>query len=299
MSSADVAVRVFRKLESEDLRVLQVIETAMSQHEFVPKEQIAKFAKFTVEETDFRLKRLNKLRLIRQIKGAYVGYALNYAGYDCLAINALLKANVLEAFGKPLGVGKEADVYDALNPRGERIAVKFHRLGRISFRQTRRKRGYTAEHAGWLFQSRLAAEKEFQALKLVFPKGVAVPEPISQNRHVIAMGMIEGAELAEWREIPKPKKVLKEILLNIRKAYLKADIIHADLSEYNILLKPNMRILIIDWPQYVTKEHPNSQQLLTRDVKNILQYFERKHMMEVKLKEALAYVTGTGKVAAF
>ncbi len=299
MSSADVAVRVFRKLESEDLRVLQVIETAMSQHEFVPKEQIAKFAKFTVEETDFRLKRLNKLRLIRQIKGAYVGYTLNYAGYDCLAINALLKANMLEAFGKSLGVGKEADVYDALNPRGERIAVKFHRLGRISFRQTRRKRGYTAEHAGWLFQSRLAAEKEFQALKLVFPKGVAVPEPISQNRHVIAMGMIEGAELAEWREIPKPKKVLKEILLNIRKAYLKAGIIHADLSEYNILLKPNMRILIIDWPQYVTGEHPNSQQLLTRDVKNILQYFERKHMLKFKLKEALAYVTGRGRRAIF
>jgi RIO kinase 2 len=299
MSSADIAVQVFRKLESEDLRVLQIIETAMSQHQFVPKEQIAKFAKFALRETDFRLKNLNKLRLIRQKRGPYVGYTLNYAGYDCLAINALLKANVLEAFGKPLGVGKEADVYDALNPRGERIAVKFHRLGRISFRQTRRKRGYTMEHAGWLFQSRLAAEKEFQALKLVFPKGVAVPEPISQNRHVIAMGMIEGAELAEWREIPKPTKVLKEILLNIRKAYLKAGIIHADLSEYNILLKPNMRILIIDWPQYVTKEHPNSQQLLTRDIKNILQYFERKHMLKFKLKEALAYVTGTGKMAAF
>jgi RIO kinase 2 len=58
-----------------------------------------------------------------------------------------------------------------------------------------------------------------------------------------------------------------------------------------------MRILIIDWPQYVTKEHPNSQQLLARDVKNILQYFERKHILKFKLKEALAYVTGTGKMA--
>ena len=124
MSSADVAVQVFRKLETEDLRVLQVIETAMSKHEFVPKEQIAKFAKFTVEETDFRLKHLNKLRLIHQTQGPYVGHTLNYAGYDCLAINALLRANVLEAFGKSLGVGKEADVYDALNPRGQRIAVK-------------------------------------------------------------------------------------------------------------------------------------------------------------------------------
>jgi len=299
MSSAEVAVQVFRTLENEDFRVLQVIEAAMSKREFVPREQIVKFTKFSLEETDFRLIRLDKLRLIRQIRGAYVGYTLNYAGYDCLAINALVKAGVLEAFGKPLGVGKEADVYDALNPKGERIAVKFHRLGRISFRQTIRKRGYTNEHTSWLFQSRLAAEKEFEALKLVFLHGVAVPKPMSQNRHVIAMGMIEGAELAEWKEISKPEKVLKEILRNVRKAYLKADVIHADLSEYNVILKPNMHILIIDWPQYVTREHPNAQQLLTRDIKNILQYFRRKYMSKVKLKEALEYVNGTGKITTF
>jgi len=297
MSSAEIAVQVFRKLEIEDLRMLQVIETAMSKHEFVPKELIAKFTKSSLGETDFRLGRLGKFRLIRRIKGAYVGYTLNYAGYDCLAINAFVKAEVLEAFGKPLGVGKEADVYDALNPKKERIAVKFHRLGRISFRQTIRKRGYTTEHKCWLFQSRLAAEKEFQALKLVFQHGVAVPEPLSQNRHVLVMGMIEGAELAEYKEIPKPKKVLKEILRNIRKAYLKASVVHADLSEYNVILKPDMHILIIDWPQYVTKEHPNAQQLLTRDVENILRFFSRKHMVRAKLEENLAYVTGTGKMA--
>jgi RIO kinase 2 len=299
MSSADVAVKVFRKLENEDLRVLQIIETAMSKHEFVPEELIAKFAKFSIGETDFRLSRLNKMGLIYRMRGAYVGHTLNYAGYDCLAINALVKAGVLEAFGKSLGVGKEADVYDALTPKSERIAVKFQRLGRISFRQTIRKRGYATTHFSWLFQSRLAAEKEFQALKIVFQKKVAVPKPISQNRHVIAMGMIDGAELAEWKEIPKPEKVLKEILLNIRKAYLKAGIIHADLSEYNVILKPNMHILIIDWPQYVTRDHPNAQQLLTRDVTNILQYFMRKQMLKVKLEEALNYVTGLSQTAAF
>jgi RIO kinase 2 len=296
MSSADVAVQVFRTLKNEDLRVLQVIETAMSQHEFVPKERIAKFTKLDLaRDTDFRLSYLSKLGLIYRIRGAYVGYTLNYSGYDCLAINALVKANVLAAFGKSLGVGKEADVYDALNPKGERVAVKFHRLGRISFRQTRRKRGYVKEHAGWLFQSRLAAEKEFQALKLVFPHKIAVPEPISQNRHVLVMGMIEGAELANWKRLPKPERILKEILRNVRKTYLKAGVIHADLSEYNIILKPDMHILIIDWPQYVTREHPNAQQFLARDIKNVLQYFSRKRMLKVKLKEALEYATGTSK----
>jgi RIO kinase 2 len=269
----------------------------MSQHEFVPKEQIARFSKLDLtRDTDYRLQRLSKLGLIYQIREAYTGYTLNYTGYDCLAINGLVKGNMLEAFGKSLGVGKEADVYDALDPRGQRIAVKFHRLGRISFRQTRRKRSYKSERsASWLYQSRLAAEKEYQALTLLFPCKVAVPEPIGQNRHVVVMGMIEGGELTNWKKLSQPEKVLGQILRNVRKAYLKAGVIHADLSEYNIILKPNKRILIIDWPQYVTQEHPNAQDLLKRDVQNILHYFNRKHNLNVKLEESLEYVLGTRK----
>jgi RIO kinase 2 len=295
--SAETAVKVFKNLENQDFRILQVIEAAMAKHEFVPKEVIIKYSKFNMEEATFRLEKLQKFRLIRQTKQPYLGYALNYAGYDCLAINAFLKAEIVEAFGKPLGVGKEADVYDALTPTGERIAIKFHRLGRISFRQTMRKRGYTTERTSWLLQSRKAAEKEYEALKLVYPKGVAVPKPISQNRHAIAMGAIEGAELAEWKEISQPEKVLKEILRNIRKTCLKAGIIHADLSEYNIILKPDMHILIIDWPQYVTKNHPNAQQLLRRDVENIIAFFKRKHLLEAKTDKAIAYVAGKGKIS--
>ncbi|MFW6117480.1 MAG: serine/threonine-protein kinase RIO2 [Thermoproteota archaeon] len=282
---------VFRGLEKEDLRVLQVIEAGMSEYKFVPKELIAKYTKFSSKETFFRLDRISKFNLVRRRRGSYVGYTLNYAGYDCLAMNALVKAGVLEALGKSLGVGKEADVYDALNPDGENIAVKFHRLGRVSFRETMRKRGYATQHTGWLHRSRLAAEKEFQGLNLVFPCGVAVPEPITQNRHVVVMGMIAGGELSEFQELPEPKNILKQILTNVRKAYLKANIIHADLSEYNILVKPNMQIQIIDWPQYVTNDHPNAQQLLKRDIKNILQFFKRKHMMKIGLKKCLDYIT--------
>ena len=198
MSSADVAVQVFRELESEDFRILHIIEAAMAKREFVPTEQIQKYAKLPMDRIQFTLGKLNKLGLIYRTRGAYTGHTLNYAGYDCLAINTLVKAGVIASFGQTLGVGKEADVYDALSPTGKRIAVKFHRLGRISFRQTRRKRGYTREHSTWLFQSHLAAEKEFQAMQLVYENGVSVPEPISQNRHVIAMGMIEGAQLSKY-----------------------------------------------------------------------------------------------------
>ncbi len=295
MSSADVAVQVFRQLEPEDLRVLQLIEAGMTSREFVPKEQILKYSKVPMDRIDFELSRIDKLGLIYRMKAGYTGYTLNYSGYDCLAINALVKANVLAAFGKPLGVGKEADVFDALDPNGTRVAVKFHRLGRISFRQTRRKRGYMLDRAGWLFQSRLAAEKEFEALRMVFARGVAVPEPIFQNRHVIVMGVIEGAMLGRYRELEEPSVVLKEILVNMRRAFLDAGMIHGDLSEYNVILKPDMHILIIDWPQAVSRSHPNAEDLLARDVKNVLDFFSRKFRVKIGIDEACSFVLGKTK----
>jgi RIO kinase 2 len=295
MSSADVAVQVFRELEIEDFRVLNLIEAAMAKREFVPTEQIHKYSKVPLDRIIYTLGKLNKLGLIYQTRGAYTGHTLNYAGYDCLAINALVKAGVISSFGQTLGVGKEADVYDALSPGGKRIAVKFHRLGRISFRQTRRKRGYIREHSTWIFQSHLAAEREFQAMKLVYRNGVSVPEPISHNRHVIAMGMIEGGELSKYKDIGKGEKVLREILRNIKKAYIKAHIIHADLSEYNIILQPDGHVLIIDWPQAVKTDHANAAELLERDLKNVLTFFSRKFDVELAVKEACDYVTGEAR----
>ena len=294
MSSADVAVSLYPKLHPLDISILKAIELLMAKHEYVPEVSIAKKAKISLEEAQHRLQHLSKNRLIRKWKGAYTGYVLNMAGYDVLAINAFVKANVLEAFGKPLGIGKEADVYDALTPEGQRVAVKFHRLGRTSFRQTRRKRDYVAErfHISWLYQSRLAATKEFQALKLLYPEKVAVPKPIKHNRHAIVMSMIEGAELYRYRDIPDPKQVFMEIMENVRKAYLKAGVIHADLSEYNVILQPDMHILIIDWPQYVRNNHPNAEQLLKRDLRNILTFFRKKRLLKANLDEAFAYVTG-------
>jgi len=294
MSAADTAVQVFRNLEPEDFRVLLAIEVGLSRHRHVPEEAIPKLANLTQREVEYRLPRLQKLRLVGRWLGPYTGYQLNMAGYDCLAINALVKANVLEAFGKPLGVGKEADVYEALKPEGQHVAIKFHRLGRTSFRQTRRKRGYIAErqHISWLYQSRLAAQKEFEALKLVYPHGVSVPEPIQQNRHVVVMGVIEGSELVDYIQIPDPQNVLNEVLLNLRKAYVDVGLIHADLSEFNVIVKTNGHVLIIDWPQYVRKDHPNADQLLKRDVRNIVRFFQRKFKTKTRLKEALAYVKG-------
>lgn len=296
MSSAEIAVKVIKELEPEDFRVLSAIEIDMSRYRYVPEKDIIKISRLPEDEVKYRLSKLDDLRLIYRWVGPYVGYSLNMAGYDCLALNALVKAEILEAFGKPLGVGKESDVYDAITPRGERVAVKIHRLGRTSFRQTRRLRGYVADrrHISWLYQSRLAAEREYEALRILYPCGVAVPRPIGWNRHIVVMGMIEGEELSRFIEIPNPEEVLDEIIMNVRRAYVDAGIVHADLSEFNIILKPDWHILIIDWPQYVKLGHPNIDFLLERDIKNILRFFHRKFGVERDLEGTLNYVKSRG-----
>lgn len=293
MSAVDIAVQAFQKLEPEDFIVLSTIELAMDRYQYVPEKTIPKLARLSQTEVSYRLTRLEDLSLIRRWSGPYIGYILNTAGYDCLAINTFIKADVFVAFGKPLGVGKEADVYDALTQEGKRVAVKFHRLGRISFRQTRRVRGYAAEHprVSWLHQSKLAAEKEFEALKLVYPYEISVPEPIHQNRHALVMDMIEGIELFRCIDIPNPNKILEEILFNLRKSYLLAKVIHADLSEFNVILKPDLHILIIDWPQFVKTDHPNAEYLLRRDIENITKFFQRKFKVNSRITDALAYIT--------
>ena len=129
-------------------------------------------------------------------------------------------------------------------------------------------------------------------MKLAYENGVSVPEPICQNRHVIAMGLIEGGELSRYRDIGKGEKVLREILRNIKKAYTRAHIIHADLSEYNIILQPDGHVLIIDWPQAVKTDHPNADELLERDLKNVLTFFSRKFNIDLSVKEACDYVIG-------
>jgi RIO kinase 2 len=298
MSAVDVAVRAFRELEPEDLRLLQAIEQQMKNYEYAPKDAIQKQAELPLSEIDYRLPTLTRKGLLQGWRGKYVGYGLTAAGHDTLAINALVKADVIEAFGKQLGVGKESDVYDALTPDGRQVALKFHRVGRTSFKKTKLKRNYIVKYSytpDWHQQSRIAAKKEYIALKLLYPKGVAVPEPIKQTRHVLVMGMIEGAELYHYPELPDAQATYNEILVNVRIAYRDANIIHGDLSPFNIIFQPSQHILIIDWPQNVSTKHPNANELIERDLRNVLTFFQRKHGLKNRLEDALTYVTEDNK----
>ena len=284
-------MKTILKLEAEDFRILEAIEKQTPKYQYLRTEIISNLTGIHIQTARHHLKKLNNQKLLTYQTTPYEGYKLTTAGHDTLALKALVDKNIIERFGKPLGVGKESDVYDALTPDGTQVAVKIHRLGRTSFRDVKRKRGYTAHYTytpDWHKRSTIAAKKEHKALKLLQPHDIAAPKPMARNRHILVMSMIQGAELYRYPTIPNPKAVSEEILDNIRLAYQEAKIIHADLSPYNIILQPNQHILIIDWPQYIRTDHPNADMLLKRDLQNVLEFF--KHPEKPTLKKALTYI---------
>jgi RIO kinase 2 len=291
VSSAEKAAQVLPGLENYDLRVLQAIEIGMIQHQIVPHEEVLRLSGLNINEIDHRLDILYKNELIYREKDPYLGYIMKYNAYDLLALNAIVKAEILDFLGPSIGIGKEADVFEGITPEEKTVAVKFHRLGRTSFRATKRKREYLADirHTSWLYQSRLAAEKEYEALQHMHKVGLQVPEPIYQNRHTIVMQYIKGVQLSDIISLEEPEIFLKDILDNMRKAY-HAGVIHCDLSEYNVLVDEETHIWIIDWPQYITKDHYNAEEILERDIGNIAYYFERKHGTSMTRDEAVKYV---------
>lgn len=272
----------------------------MASREYVPISRIVRYANLLEEEVTKRLPELADKRLVtsgsRRTLG-YAGFRLTFLGYDCLALNALVKRDVVEALGSPLGVGKESDVYDAQGRKGARIALKFHRLGRISFRQTRRTRGYVADrsHTSWIYQARMAATREYVAMNQARRARVPVPRPIGQNRHLIAMGFFHGSELSRINSLPNPTITLRRVLFALRRLFCDAHIVHGDLSEYNILVAESGQFTFIDWPQSVASTDPRAQGLLMRDVSNIVTFFAKRYGVPVPVQDALDFVRAKRK----
>ncbi len=282
------AIRVFKQLQSNDFALLATIERWMRRYEFVPIDRLQASSKLSPKDTLYSIGRLNKFKLVVRRTGDRVGYKLLPAGSDALALRSLVDDGVLGAFGTPLGIGKEADIYDALAPDGTKVAVKFNRLGRTSFTRARSLRPYSLKH-DWMYISRRAASREFEALQKLYPT-VSVPQPIALDRHVVVMGLIDGVELANVKKIPGAETVLNEIIENIKQTY-QLGIVHADLSEHNIVIKPDRDVLIIDWPQYLPAHQAQAEEMLKRDIENVLKYFKRKFGMVRDASQVLKLIT--------
>ena len=283
-----VAADRIRSLNKYEKTILLALERGMKHYSWVPLEQLKTVTKLSESEINYRLLRLISWGMVRFNPVPYDGYALVFGGYDTLALATLTKKGTISALGTLIGEGKESVVYDALGLGP--VAIKFHRIGGRSFASARLNREYMpAEgHCPWLIASKKSAEREYLALTTLHPQ-VSVPLPIDQNRNTVVMSFVRGANLNRCR-LEAPEDVLDDILSNVGKAY-RAGIIHADLSEYNILIEDG-KCVLIDWPQWMETSHRNAQVILERDIDNILVYFQRKYKVSYDRADAIRCVTG-------
>ncbi len=292
----DEVIKVFKQLDNKDIRILTSIEIGMKDSQWVPVEDIMKYTRMTYDHLSFRLKKLARLKLLSFTNIPYEGYQIYFEGYDTLALHTFVQRKTISAIGNEIGVGKESVVLEAIkepelgigDPEG--VVIKFHREGRTSFTQVKRNRGHIGnrEHMSWIYASRLAAKREADAIGKLYPE-VSVPKLIDHNRHALVMDIAKGSLLYKTK-LESPQWFMDEIFRQLKLAYAKG-IIHADMSEYNIFVNEK-GVQIIDWPQYVGLSHPHADELLGRDISNLLSYFKRKYDQEAELERIMTYVKG-------
>ena len=191
----------------------------------------------------------------------------------------LRRRKVIDYMTGVISTGKEANVYHGYSPEGDELAIKIYRTSTNIFkglqiyiigdpRFNKIKRDQRSFVYAW-------AKKEFKNLSRALKAKVTVPKPIACQKDVVVMEFI-GEKGLPYRimkeeELEDPQATYKEVLSNLRKLYTKANLVHGDLSEYNMLYTP--KVYFIDISQAVLTEHPYAEVFLYRDINNITRYF--------------------------
>ncbi|KAM6540320.1 Serine/threonine-protein kinase rio1 [Fusarium falciforme] len=213
-----------------------------------------------------------------------------------ILLQMINRGSVSEVHGA-ISTGKEANVYGAVlhdDRTGETTqrAIKVYKTAILSFKD--RERYITGEHRfkGGFDKGnnrkmvKLWAEKEFRNLRRIYNAGIPCPEPINLKLHVLVMGFLgdrKGWAYPRLRDAvltgddvdQQWYKLYVQLLGIMRRIYQVCRLVHADLSEYNILYHKE-KLYIIDVSQSVEPDHPRSLEFLRMDIKNVGDFFRRK-----------------------
>ncbi|WP_440990495.1 serine/threonine-protein kinase Rio1 [Haloarchaeobius baliensis] len=206
------------------------------------------------------------------------------------ALYKLVQDGWVDALGGPISTGKEANVYsalggadaaDELGAETPEVAIKVYRINASDFRDMRdylvgdpRFEGIGGKKSqvviAWV-------RKEYANLQRARRAGVRVPHPLAVERNVLVMEYI-GAEEGRAKRLAEVNVENPQTAYEVVREYMRrlhtAGLVHGDLSEYNMVIHDG-ELVIIDLGQAVTVHHPNAQEFLERDCRNVAAFFSR------------------------
>ncbi|MCW4007088.1 MAG: serine protein kinase RIO [Candidatus Bathyarchaeota archaeon] len=217
-----------------------------------------------------------------------------------MVIYDFLNSGVLYELHGVVNAGKEARIYWGKDKDGKDLAVKIYLTTAAEFRKGRLKyiegdyrfKGVKRDTRSLVFAW---AQKEFKNLEQAYEAKVRVPKPIAVKDNVLVMEFIgkDGVNAPSLKEQPPSNaaKVYKLLLTYLERLYRKAELVHGDLSEYNILMWKGNPVLI-DMAQAVPTSHPMAQFFLNRDLTNINRFFSRLGVEVLSTEEIYRKIVG-------
>ena len=214
-----------------------------------------------------------------------------------LILFKLLNSGYLSEIDGCLSTGKEANVYYARGKDGQEYAVKIFKTSILVFKdrdiyvsgEYRFRNGYCKSNPRKMVKT--WAEKEMRNLKRLSTAGIPCPTPHLLKSHVLVMDFLgkDGWCAERLKEVDlNPEETVEcyvTICVDVRRMYHECNLVHGDLSEYNLLWHEG-RAKIIDVSQSVEHAHPYASDFLRKDISNITDFF-RKRGMSVLTKYAL------------
>jgi RIO kinase 1 len=217
-----------------------------------------------------------------------------------MVIYELLNSGVLDEVNGVVNAGKEARVYWGKNKEGNDLAVKIYLTTSAEFRKGMFKyiegdyrfKGIKHDTRSMIFAW---AQKEFRNLEQAFRAKVRVPKPVAVKNNVLVMEFIgqDGVNAPSLKEQAPddPEKVYGVLLTFLERLYRKADLVHGDLSEYNVMMWKGKPV-IFDVAQAVPTSHPMAAFFLRRDLTNVNRFFSRLGVKVLSVEEAYKRVVG-------
>ncbi len=195
-----------------------------------------------------------------------------------LAVYKFVSDDVIRTVDYPVSTGKEGNVFHATTSEGA-AALKIYRVSNANWRSLYEylQGDPRFKKIGRTFREMISvwAQKEFKNLQRMRTAGVRVPAPIAVHRNLLLMEYLgdETMPAPTMKDLPieDPATAYEDVVGSMA-AMRKAELVHGDLSEYNLLWWDG-HPWVIDCAQAVPFAHPRSEDWFRRDVANVARYF--------------------------